>query len=122
MDFALRENQSPPEILLYKLALGGLEDFKTGVPLRVIAKLPINSHTPGMISETPICTVPPMIPSNKWVQEYKKIYYSYYQKDISDQEALDQAINLVRFVQLLYGPETQEKVNKSLRERGLPEM
>jgi len=56
--------------------------------------------------------------SEHHVSQYQAIYKSYYGKEISRQEAYDQAVKLVRFVQLLYSPETQEKVWKRVEAEG----
>lgn len=50
--------------------------------------------------------------SERHVSQYQAIYKFYYGKEISRQKAYEQAVKLMRFVQLLYGSETQEKVWK----------
>lgn len=55
------------------------------------------------------------------LEKYKKIYKDYYKKDIPNEEAMDQAISLLRLVELIYKPmtvEDYEKLQERRRETG----
>jgi hypothetical protein len=46
--------------------------------------------------------------SAKALEEYKEIYRKQYGKDISDADALEQAPKLLRLMEIVYKPMTQE--------------
>ncbi|MFA5172927.1 MAG: hypothetical protein WC435_00785 [Candidatus Paceibacterota bacterium] len=59
--------------------------------------------------------------SKKELEKYKAIYRKHYSKEISDQEALEQGIKLIRLIELVYKPITKDeykKLQKRRRETG----
>lgn len=50
--------------------------------------------------------------SEKMLEKYKEIYKRKFGKDISDQDALEQATKLVRLVEIVYQPMTEEDYKK----------
>ena len=54
--------------------------------------------------------------SKKALEEYKTIYRNEFGKDISDKDAMEQAISLLTMMKAIYRPITKEDYNK-LQER-----
>ena len=50
--------------------------------------------------------------SKKQLEKFKDIYKRNFDKNISDQEALKQATKLLRLVEIIYKPMTQEEYDK----------
>ena len=55
--------------------------------------------------------------SNKQLEKFKDIYKRNFDKDISDQEALKKATKLLRLVEIIYKPMTQEEYNQVQKHR-----
>ena len=58
--------------------------------------------------------------SEKRLEEFKRLYKKHFNKDISDQEALESATKLLRLVEIVYQPITKkeyEKYKKTREER-----
>lgn len=54
--------------------------------------------------------------SDEQITKYQEIYKKYYGKEISREDALEQGIKLVRLIELIYKPMTEEEYNH-LQER-----
>jgi hypothetical protein len=54
---------------------------------------------------------------NEFLDKYKQIYKKKFHKDISDQEALEQATKLLCLVKAIYKPMTKEDYKKLQRRR-----
>lgn len=55
--------------------------------------------------------------SQEMLEKYKTLYRKNFGKDISDQEALEQATKLITLVSLIYKPITQEELERVERRR-----
>jgi len=55
--------------------------------------------------------------SKESLGEFKKIYKEEFGEEISDQEALEQATKLLRLVEIVYKPMTQEEYDKVQKRR-----
>jgi hypothetical protein len=55
--------------------------------------------------------------SNKALEEYKKIYKEEFGVDISDERALEQAINLLTLMKAIYRPITKEDYDNLQKRR-----
>jgi len=55
--------------------------------------------------------------SKESLGEFKKIYKEEFGEEISDQEALEQATKLLRLVEIVYKPTTQEEYDKIQKRR-----
>jgi hypothetical protein len=55
--------------------------------------------------------------SKEQLEEFKKIYKKEFGKDISDKEALESATKLMRLVEIVYKPMTQEEYDKVQKRR-----
>jgi hypothetical protein len=53
--------------------------------------------------------------TEKLVQSYKELYRKKFDKDLSDEEALDQAMKLITLVKAIYKPITKEDYEKYKR-------
>ncbi len=47
--------------------------------------------------------------SEKAINEYKELYKKKFGKEISNQEALEQATNLMRLIEIVYKPMTEKE-------------
>lgn len=56
-------------------------------------------------------------PSKETLEKYKTIYRKKFGKDISDQEALEQATKLITLVKAIYKPMTKEEFGQLERRR-----
>ena len=52
--------------------------------------------------------------SDEQITKYQEIYKKYYGKEISREDALEQGIKLVRLIELIYKPMTEEEYNEFL--------
>ena len=55
--------------------------------------------------------------SKEALEEYKRIYKNQFGENISDEEALDQAINLLTLVDRIYGPIKKDWI-REFKEKG----
>jgi hypothetical protein len=55
--------------------------------------------------------------SKERLEEFKKIYKKKFGKDISDQDALEQATKLMRLMEIIYKPMTQEQYDQLQKRR-----
>lgn len=55
--------------------------------------------------------------SKERLQKFKQIYKKRFNKDLSDQEALEKATRLLRLVEIVYKPMTQEEYNALQKRR-----
>lgn len=58
-----------------------------------------------------------MMISKENLEKFKKIYRKRFNKEISDQDALESATKLVRLMEIIYKPMTQEEYDKVLKRR-----
>lgn len=56
--------------------------------------------------------------SKEQLEKFKKLYKKHFKKGISDQEALDKSIRLVRLIELIYKPMTENEYNRLQKRRG----
>ena len=55
--------------------------------------------------------------SKEALEEYKRIYKNQFGENVSDEEALDQAINLLTLVDRIYGPIKKDWI-REFKEKG----
>ena len=55
--------------------------------------------------------------SKERLEEFKRIYKKKFRKEISNQDALEKATKLLRMVELIYKPITQEDYDKLQKRR-----
>ena len=55
--------------------------------------------------------------SNKQVLEFQRIYKNHFGKDISSEEALEKGIKLLRLVEIIYKPMTEEQFENLQKRR-----
>lgn len=59
--------------------------------------------------------------SKEHLEKFKELYKQHFNKDLSDQEALDKGTKLIRLIEIIYKPITQgeyEAVQRDRRETG----
>ncbi len=55
--------------------------------------------------------------SKEHLEKYKQIYKNRFGKELSNQEALEQATKLLRLIEIIYHPMTQEELDMVNRRR-----
>ena len=55
--------------------------------------------------------------SKEQLEKFKTLYKKHFKNDISDQEALDKGIRLVRLIELIYKPMTESEYNRLQKRR-----
>jgi len=55
--------------------------------------------------------------SEERLEEFKRIYKKEFGEDLSDQDALEKATKLLRLVEIIYKPMTQEEYDKLQKRR-----
>ncbi len=55
--------------------------------------------------------------SEEQITNYQKLYRDYFKKEISREEAYEQGVKLLRLIELIYKPITQEEYNQLQKRR-----